>query len=108
ALGSTSLQIMTIFLLQSFMVGVIGVIFGYGLGRLGVAYRNDFLRLLRDWLKMDVFPQSIYAFSELPALVNPGDIWLICGGSLLICHLAGLLPAWSAGRLKPVEALRHE
>jgi ABC-type lipoprotein release transport system permease subunit len=27
---------------------------------------------------------------------------------LIICLLAGLVPAWIAGRLEPVEALRHE
>ena len=56
----------------------------------------------------ELFPKAIYSFSELPALIVPGDIGIICGGSLLICVLAGLLPAWNAGRLKPVEALRHE
>ncbi len=108
ALGSTGSQIMTIFLLQSLMVGIIGVISGFGLGLLGVAYRNDFLRLLRDNLRIKIFPPEIYAFSELPAVINPTDIAIICGGSLIICLLAGVFPAWNAGRLKPVEALRHE
>jgi ABC-type lipoprotein release transport system permease subunit len=26
----------------------------------------------------------------------------------VICILGGLIPAWRAGRLKPVEALRYE
>jgi lipoprotein-releasing system permease protein len=108
ALGATSAQIMTIFLSQSLMVGIFGVILGYGLGIAGVAYRNQFLAFMRDALHMELFPQSIYAFSELPAVVSPRDIVVICGGSLLICLLAGLFPAWNAGRMKPVEALRHE
>mgnify|MGYP001473418070 FL=1 len=56
----------------------------------------------------DLFPAQIYYFNELPALVLPQDLAVICGGSLVICVLAGLIPAWNAGRLKPVEALRHE
>jgi lipoprotein-releasing system permease protein len=108
ALGATSVQIMSIFLLQSLMVGIIGVILGYGLGIAGVTYRNQFLAFMRSALKIEIFPQSIYAFSELPALISPSDIAVICGGSLIICLLAGLFPAWNAGRLKPVEALRHE
>jgi lipoprotein-releasing system permease protein len=55
-----------------------------------------------------LFPASIYSFSELPALIMPADIALICGSALVICVLAGLVPAWNAGRLNPVEALRHE
>jgi lipoprotein-releasing system permease protein len=108
ALGATGRQITAIFLLQSFIVGVIGVICGYGLGMLAVAYRNEFLAAMRRTLNIEVFPQSIYMFKELPAIISPRDIIVICTGSLVICVLAGLLPAWNAGRLKPVEALRHE
>jgi lipoprotein-releasing system permease protein len=108
ALGATGRQIMTVFLLQSFVVGVIGVICGYGLGMLAIAYRNEFLGLMRRTLGFELFPQSIYQFKELPAIISPRDVIVICTGSLVICVLAGLFPAWNAGRLKPVEALRHE
>jgi len=108
ALGATNSQIVSVFLLQCFVVGVVGVICGFGLGMLAVAYRNEFLGLMRRVLNFELFPQSIYMFSELPAIINPRDVALICGGSLIICMLAGLFPAWNAGRLKPVESLRHE
>jgi len=56
----------------------------------------------------ELFPAKIYYFSELPAIIIPRDIILICGSALVICVLAGLAPAWRAARLEPVEALRHE
>jgi lipoprotein-releasing system permease protein len=87
---------------------LLGVLCGYGLGMLAVTYRNEFLRFMRRATGFELFPASIYNFSELPALIVPGDIMVICGGSLLICVLAGVFPAWNASRLKPVEALRHE
>ncbi|MDX1950753.1 MAG: ABC transporter permease [Verrucomicrobiota bacterium] len=108
ALGATSGQIMLIFLGQSLMVGVIGVISGFCLGLLAVNYRNEFLAVMNRLTGFELFPAKIYNFAKLPALIDPTDIAIICGGSLLICLLAGLLPAWNAGRLKPVEALRHE
>lgn len=108
ALGATSQQVMSIFLCQSLFVGIIGVGAGLALGMLGVAYRNEFLLFLRGATGFELFPARIYGFSELPALIVPGDISLICGGSLLACLVAGEIPAWFAGRLKPLAALRYE
>ena len=49
-----------------------------------------------------------YQFSQLPSHTAPGDVVLIVTCSVVISTLAGLLPAWRAARLKPVEALRNE
>ena len=108
ALGATKLQISGIFLFQSAIIGVIGVTAGFGLGMLAVIYRNGFLHFLRHWTGLEIFPAKIYGFGELPALIMPRDVAIICISSFVICILGGLLPAWSAGRLKPVEALRYE
>ena len=56
----------------------------------------------------ELFPASIYGFADLPALIISGDIMLICGSAFIICTLGGSIPAWLAGRLKPVDALRYE
>ena len=108
AMGATRLQVISIFLSQSLIVGVVGVTAGFALGMLAIGYRNEFLRIMRKVTVMELFPSSIYLFTDLPALIVPRDIILICGSALLICIFAGLIPAWTAGRLKPVEALRHE
>ncbi len=108
AIGATSWQISGIFLAQSAMVGVMGVAAGYGLGMLAVAYRNEFLHFMRRATGWELFPAQIYGFGELPALIVPQDIIIICTSALVICVLGGVIPAWQAGRLKPVEALRYE
>jgi lipoprotein-releasing system permease protein len=108
ALGATKLQISWIFLFQSAIIGVIGVTSGFGLGMLAVAYRNNFLHFLRRATGLEIFQASVYGFGDLPALIMPKDVAVICISSLIICVLGGLLPAWRAGTLKPVEALRYE
>jgi lipoprotein-releasing system permease protein len=108
ALGAARGQIMWLFLGQSLVVGTAGVLAGLGLGTLALTYRNEFLHFLRDTTGLEIFPASIYGFSELPALTDAGDVTTICVIAVIICGLAGLIPAWNAGRLRPVEALRHE
>lgn len=108
ALGATNGQVTGIFFSQSFIVGVIGVAAGFGLGMLALDYRNEFLDFMNRATGFELFPAAIYGFTELPALIVPRDLVMICGGSLLISLAAGALPAWNAGRLKPVEALRYE
>jgi lipoprotein-releasing system permease protein len=73
-----------------------------------VEIRNPFLRFMNRTTGLELFPASIYSFSELPALVSPWDVTRICIAAFIICLVAGLIPAWTAGRLRPVEALRHE
>jgi lipoprotein-releasing system permease protein len=108
ALGATNLQISGVFLSQSAIIGVLGVLAGYGLGILALTYRNGFLHFMNHWTGFELFPASIYGFGELPAIIVARDIVLICGSSFVICILGGVLPAIRAGRLKPVEALRYE
>ncbi|HTL58249.1 MAG TPA: ABC transporter permease [Candidatus Limnocylindrales bacterium] len=108
ALGATDLQVAGLFLSQSGFVGAVGVAAGFGLGRLLLGYRNEFLAFMNHLTGFELFPAAIYGFSKLPALIIPRDILLICGSALLICLLGGIIPAWRAGRLKPVEALRYE
>lgn len=108
ALGATDLQVSGLFLSQSGFVGVVGVIAGFGLGMLALAYRNEFLHFMNQLTGFELFPASIYGFNELPSVIVPRDILLICGSALLICLLGGVIPAWRAGRLQPVAALRYE
>ena len=108
ALGANGGQIMRIFLFQSLLVAILGLLFGFGFGLLALEFRNEFLILMRDITGLEIFPASIYGFQALPAEIVISDLVKIGVGSFFICILAGLLPAWNASRLRPVEAFRHE
>jgi len=99
--------LITFIVMKTREIGVMKAL-GLGAGLLLIAYRNEFLGLMRRMTGAELFPASIYQFTELPALVVPHDIMIICGGSLIICLLAAAFPARYAARLKPVAALRYE
>ena len=107
ALGATNGQVSLVFLIQSAVVGVLGTSLGVGLGMLVLKYRNDILDIFKK-RDMELFPEELYGFPELPAQIIMGDLVVISVVSLALCVVAGLLPAWNAARLQPVEALRND
>jgi lipoprotein-releasing system permease protein len=108
AVGASNTQVMLVFVSQSLVISFFGIVTGVGLGLFAIYVRNDFLHLMNRLTGWELFPAKIYGFSELPAIVTPSDLVIICIGSLFICLLATILPARHASKMKPVEALHYE
>ena len=108
ALGASPAQIVWVFLAQGMVVGLFGNLTGLGAGIALVRWRNEFKEWLANVLHIEIFPRSIYQFSEIPADIVPGDVATICACAFVICSLAAFIPAWTAARLDPVKALRYE
>ena len=97
ALGAGRRTILGTFLAEGLIQGVIGtalgILGGYGLGLLGVAALGP---MLNEMMNVDIGAP----------VVSPG---LLIGSAVVgigVTLLAGLLPAMSAGRVTPLEALR--
>lgn len=108
ALGATTWQIVGVFLGQGMVVGVFGTLTGLLLGISTVQYRNEVSHWLASTLGIEVFPASVYQFSQIPAEIVPSDVAIICASAFLVCSVAALIPAWFAARLDPVKALRFD
>jgi lipoprotein-releasing system permease protein len=108
ALGASVGQISALFLIQGFIVGLIGTSVGFALGWLVLHFRNT----IKDWLAqafgVELFPKEMYFLAEIPANLRSEDVTIICAGALIICMIAALPPAWMAARLDPAKALRSE
>jgi lipoprotein-releasing system permease protein len=106
AIGSTRGQIVGVFLLQAVIVGVLGTLLGLVGSLLVLWLRND----LREWLTMltggQVHAVEGVFLSSIPAHVEVSHVALTCTTSILLCIVAGWLPAWFAARMEPAAALR--
>ncbi len=100
AMGATSRSIMSIFMFQGILVGLIGTITGLlsGLGLCHLLARYQFIDL----------PSDVYYISKLPVQVSSWDVSIVAMAAVIISFLATLYPAWYASRLNPVESFRYE
>ncbi|MBU1693505.1 MAG: ABC transporter permease [Verrucomicrobia bacterium] len=108
ALGFSSGSIMRVFIWQGWIDGLIGTMAGIGTGLLALRYRNDLLQLLNRRFGLELLPKELYHLSEIPAVISWTDIGLVALAVMVICTLAGVIPAWRAAQLDPVKALRYE
>ncbi len=100
AMGFTGPSIGRVFLAQGAVVGLVGVTLGL-LGGLFVAGAVDRWR----WIRID---PEIYLIDHLPVHIEPFDVTVVVVASLLLAVIATIYPSRSAGRLAPVDAIRHE
>ncbi len=107
-IGATRGMIMRIFFLTGSAVGVIGTIAGVALG-LGFAKNIDAIRQGLEQLSgTELWSPEIRFLSQLPAIVDAGEVTTVILMSLGLSLLATLYPSWRAARLDPVDALRYE
>ncbi len=108
ALGGRPRDVALCFCAQAFVIGTTGTVLGFGLGFLVLWLRNDIVHGIARMLHREDTLTAIYQFSDLPSHPLAGDLIMTAIAAIVISTLAGLLPAWRAARLKPVEALRSE
>ena len=99
AMGTTTQSIVRIFVIQGAAIGVLGTFIGAILG-LGLCYLISSLGLK--------LPGGIYYIEQIPVMVEPFEVILICFSAIFISLLATVLPSIMAVRLDPVEGLRYE
>lgn len=108
ALGGKPRQVAACFCFQGFLIGFAGTLAGLGLGFGALYFRNDAIRVFTQLTSSEEVLARFYQFSQLPSHTSRADVTMIVVCSIVISTLAGLIPAWRAARLKPVEALRSE
>ncbi|HXQ80372.1 MAG TPA: ABC transporter permease [Opitutaceae bacterium] len=108
ALGGRPVHVAACFCAQGLLIGILGTAAGLALGFTALAFRNNVVLWITRVTQREEVLRRFYQFSELPSHTSGSTVALIVALTVAISTLAGLLPAWKAARLKPVEALRSE
>ena len=106
ALGFTLGSIMSVFFWLGFIEGCMGTFCGVITGLVVLHYRNDLLLWLSNTYDLELFPKQLYHLSEIPASISLWDIGLVSILAVIMCTLAGVVAAYRAARLEPVQALQ--
>ena len=100
SMGMTDGTVLRIFMLQGLTIGAVGTLLG-GLGGWILIYAVDRFGLVE-------IPAEVYFIDKLPVALDPLDLLLIVGVSMMIAFGATIYPALQAARLLPVDAIRGE
>jgi lipoprotein-releasing system permease protein len=100
AMGATRKNIQITFMLEGFLIGIIGSSLGLLLG-LAICYAQKTFGFFK-------LPADVYFVSQMPILVYVSDIIIIMVVTNLLCVLATIIPAFSAARMNPVDSIRYE
>ena len=107
-LGASPVGIMTTFMVQGSLIGVIGTAVGVVLGVLLSLSITDLVAWLEQLSGHQFLSSDVYPVNYLPVEIRVNDIAMVAGTAVLMSLVATLYPAWRAATIQPAEALRYE
>lgn len=97
-LGATGRSIMSVFVIEGAIVGLVGAIAGVVLGVIAI--------LTADRYHLISLPADVYSISNVPLSLNLRDAVLAAAVAIVLSVIATLYPARAAAGIRPAEMLR--
>lgn len=107
-LGASPRTIMTIFIIQGGILGIVGTIFGVVAGIILSLSVTDITNWVQHLFGVQFIKASVYFVDFLPSRLQWSDVINISIIAVVLSLLATIYPAILAFRTQPAEALRYE
>jgi lipoprotein-releasing system permease protein len=107
-LGASPASIMSIFIIQGALIGVIGTALGAVFGIVVALNISTIIPFIEGLFHVQFLSKEVYAISDLPSDLIWSDVIVIVMMSFLLSLIATLYPSWRASKINPAEALRYE
>ena len=107
-LGASPAGILTIFVLQGALVGLVGTLVGTIAGVLGAWNVSAIAAVIERITGFQFLAPDVYFISELPSRLLWADVWQIASIALALGLVSTIYPAWRGAVTAPAEVLRHE
>jgi len=106
--GSSPGSILSVFVVQGSLIGLLGILCGVALGVLIAVNLQELVHGLEAILGFKFLDERVYFMSDLPAHVRLSDVLRICGFAFVLACISTVYPAVRAARLLPAESLRND
>ncbi len=107
-MGTSFGSIRNIFLVQGFIIALVGTFSGLLLGIIGSIYVSNIFSWVEGLLGMELLSAEVYPINYLPSQLLISDLFVVCTISIVLSLLATSYPAYSAARVDPAQTLRYE
>ena len=107
-LGLSRGDIVSLFLVQGSMIGVVGITLGVLLGVLGCYWVADLVSWFEALLGTSFLDTEVYPIDYVPVDLRWADVSMIAGIALALNVVATIYPALRASRTVPADELRYE
>ena len=107
-LGVGKNQLLKIFIINGFFIGLCGTILGFILGIIFCMNINDIKQMLEYLLNFELFSEEIYFFTKLPVIIDFVQISKILILSLFLSFIATIYPSIKASRVEPINLIKWD
>ncbi len=106
--GASSGSILSVFVVQGSLIGLIGIALGVVLGLVVAVNLQGLVHGLESLVGFKFLDARVYFMSDLPAHIRGADVLQVCAVAFVLACLSTLYPAWRAARLLPAQSLRND